>query len=159
MKNIIKAIETRAKELNLTKEDLAMYIGISRPGLFAAFYRNESLRVKDLLTLIEKLDLDPIDLFQQELDSNKNKDRRIDIDSLKYLHTIAKLKNIDSLQLKTILNPNNKKKKLNLNDISYFNLLGFCTYYDIPIDLFLKKQYKNQLKDIDIKDYIKNINN
>lgn len=155
MNQIIKAIETRAKELNLTKEDLAMYIGISRPGLFAAFYRNESLRVKDLLTLIEKLELDPTDLFQKEIDSNKNKDKRIDINSLKYLNTFAKLKGIYDWELKAILNPNSRKKELDINDISYFNLLGFCTNFEIPIDLFLKEEYRKEYKRVKVEDYIK----
>jgi len=155
MKKIIEQIENKAKRLGLNKEDLASALGITRNGLYKMLYINESLKVKDLLTLAEKLDLDPVELFSEELNTDTNKDRQLDLGAIKFLPKLAKSKDISELHYKSILNPGNEDSTFKVNKVSYYNLLGFCTNFQIPFDLFLKEEYRKEYKRVKVEDYIK----
>jgi len=152
MKKIIEIIENRAKELDLRKEDLASIIDLSRQALYAAFYSNESFRVKDLIKLADVLKLDLSELFAHELET---KSKKIDYHALSSLPKILEYKGISDLDVIPILNPGNLTSNLDLENIYYYNLYWFCKNYKIPFDLFIKDELRKEFKRVEVADYIK----
>ncbi|MBK3518719.1 helix-turn-helix domain-containing protein [Carboxylicivirga marina] len=149
----------KAKEKGLSTSKIAREIGVSRGGLYNMLEAPNSIKIGLLLKMCELINWEIFEALQID-DYSQNSTDIIDFNYLYDLPEVILSHNYSVKDLELFIGISKELflDKIKTESIDRKELLSICGFFNIPLDLFYKEQYKRELAGITPLQYNKHKN-
>ncbi len=156
LKHFSKTVLNKLSEKNISLNEFARRMNISRPGLQKMLDNINSIKLDSFLKICQLLKIEPLEYLGNE-ESVWTADHIIDRNQIKQLDKVLEAKGINLNEAATLLGYDQIKFKNSINncELEPADIFKTCAIYNFPFQLFYKEQYKTEFKGIKPTGYLK----